>query len=148
MTTEFALILRLWLKSTQFLEHLGHGDVVSAAAHGHGHIQTAGTEGQHADAAAGGGVGVGADQGLAGLAEALQVHLMADAIAGTGEMHTVLGGDSLQITMVVGILETALQGVVINIGDGELGLDSGDAHGLKFQVSHGAGGVLGRCKSK
>ena len=53
------------------LEHLGHGDVIRPTAHGHGHIQAAGTKGQHTDAAAGGGMAVGADEGLAGFAEAL-----------------------------------------------------------------------------
>ena len=75
------------------LDDLGHGDVVGAAAHGHGHVHAARAEGQHADAAAGGGVAVGADEGLAGYAEALQMHLMADAVAGAGELDAVLCGN-------------------------------------------------------
>ena len=126
------------------LEHLGHIDVVSTAAHGHGHIHAAGAEGQHTQTAAGGGVAVGADEGLAGLAEPLQVDLVADAVAGTGEVHAVLGGHGLQVTVVVGVFVTALEGVMVHIGYAQLGLDLGDAHGLKFQVGHGAGGVLGQ----
>ena len=64
------------------LEHLGHGDVIGSTAHGHSHVHAAGAEGQHADAAAGGGMGIGADEGLAGLAEPLQMDLVADAVAG------------------------------------------------------------------
>ena len=56
------------------------------------HIQAARADGQHADAAAGRGVAVRADQGLARHAEALQMHLMADAVAGTGKIHAVLFG--------------------------------------------------------
>ena len=31
---------------------------------------------------------------------------------------------------------------MVNIGDREFGLDPGDAHGLKFQICHGTGGIL------
>ena len=68
-------------------DHLRHVDVVRAAAHGHGHVQTAGAEGQHADAAAGRGVAVRPDERFPGDAEALQMHLMADAVARAGEVN-------------------------------------------------------------
>ena len=44
--------------------------------------------------------------------------------------------------MVVGIFKTGLQGVVVDIGHGSLCFDPVNAHGLKFQIGHGAGGVL------
>ena len=62
---------------------LGHGYVVSAAAHGNCYVKSACAHCQHADTAACGGVAVGADKGLAGLAETLKMNLVADAVAGT-----------------------------------------------------------------
>ena len=126
------------------LVHFRHGDVVRAAAHGHRHVQPPRAEGQHTDAAAGGGVAVGADEGLTGLAEAFQMHLMADAVARAGEIHAVLCGDGLQIAVIVAVLKAALEGVVVDVGDAQFRLHSGDAHGLEFQIGHGAGGVLGQ----
>ena len=75
------------------LYHLGHGDVVGAAAHGHRNVQAACAHGKHADAAAGRGVAVGADEGFTRHAEPLQMHLVADAVAGTGEVDAVLFGN-------------------------------------------------------
>ena len=89
-------------------------------------------------------MGVGADEGLAGLAEPLQMYLMADAVAGTGEVNAVLSGDSLQVTVIVAVFKAALQGVVVHIGNAQFGFDPGDTHGLKLQICHGAGGVLGQ----
>ena len=127
-----------------YLVKLGHGDIVGTAAHGHCHIHAAGAKGQHAQAAAGGGVAVGADEGLARLAEPLQVHLMADTIAGTGEPDAVLGCHRLQIPVVVRIFKAALQGVVVHIGHAQLSFYLGNPHGFKFQIGHGAGGILGQ----
>ena len=87
---------------------------------------------------------VGADEGLAGLSEALQMHLMADAVAWTGEVYAVLGGDGLQIAVIVAVFKAALEGVVIDVGNAHFRLHSGNAHGLEFQIGHGAGGVLGQ----
>ena len=124
------------------LEHLWHGDIVSAAAHGYCHIHTTCAEGQHTQAATGRGMAVGADECLTGLAKPLQVNLVADAVAGTGEMDTVLGCYGLKIPMVIGIFKAALEGIVVYIGNGKLGLDPRNAHSLKFQIGHGAGGIL------
>ena len=96
--------------------HLGHGDVVGAAAHGHRYVHAARAEGQHPDAAAGGGVAVGADEGLARHAEAFQMHLMADAVAGAGEPDAVLVGDGLDVPVIVGVFKAGLEGVVVDIG--------------------------------
>ena len=101
-----------------YFYHFGHIDVISAAAHGHRHIQSARAHGQHTDAAAGGGVAVGADQGLAGNAEALQMNLMADAVAGTGKVNAVLFGHRLDKAVVVSVFKAGLQGVVVDIGHG------------------------------
>ena len=64
-------------------QHFRHTHDVGAAAHGDSDIQSTGTDGQHPHAAAGRRVTIGAEQRLAGRREALQVHLMTDAIAGT-----------------------------------------------------------------
>ena len=127
------------------LEHLRHGDIIRAAAHGDCHVQTTGTHGQHADAAAGGRVAVRPDKGLAGLAEALQMDLVADAVAGPGEPDAVLFCDGLDIAVVVGVFKAGLQRVVVDVGNAALCLDPGHTHGFEFQVRHRAGGVLCQC---
>ena len=71
------------LSSEVYLNDLRHSYVVSAAAHCNCNVKTACAHCQHADTAAGRGVAVGADKGLAGLAEALEMYLMADTVAGT-----------------------------------------------------------------
>ena len=124
------------------LDDLGHGNVVGSAAHSHGYVHAPRAEGQHPDAAAGGGVTVGADEGLPRYAEALQMHLMADAVAGAGEPDAVLGGNGLDVPVIVGVLKAGLEGVVVDIGHGSLCFDPVNAHGLKFQIGHGAGGIL------
>ena len=85
---------------------------------------------------------VGADEGLPRYAEALQMHLMADAVAGAGEPDAVLGGNGLDVPVIVGVLKAGLEGVVVDIGHGSLCFDPVNAHGLKFQIGHGAGGIL------
>ena len=63
-------------------DHLRVGEVECPSRHRHRHIAPAGADGEHPDGAAGGGMAVGADQRLPGTAESLQVHLVADAVAG------------------------------------------------------------------
>ena len=123
-------------------DHLRHRDVVRAAAHCDCNVQTAGTERQHADTAAGRRMAVRADQGLARCAEALQMHLMADAVACLRIVDTVLLSDRTDIFVVVRILEAGLQGIVVNVSDRALSLDLIDAHRLKLEISHRAGGIL------
>ena len=123
-------------------DHLRHRDVVRAAAHCDCNVQTAGTERQHADAAAGRRMAVRTDQGLARCAEALQMHLMADAVACLRIVDAVLLSDRTDIFVVVRILEAGLQGIVVNVSDRALGLDLIDAHRLKLEISHRAGGIL------
>ena len=61
---------------------------------------------------------VRADERLAGLAEALQMYLMADAVAGAGEAHAVFARHGLDKAVVVGVFKAALEGVVVYIGHG------------------------------
>ena len=72
------------------------------------------------------------------------MHLMADAVAGAGEPDAVLGGNGLDVPVIVGVFKAGLEGVVVDIGHGALCSDPVNAHGLKFQIGHGAGGVLGQ----
>ena len=87
---------------------------------------------------------VGADQGLARHAEALQMHLMADAVARAGKPDPVLFRHRLDVAVVVGVFKARLEGVVVDIGHGALRLYPVQTHGLKFQIGHSAGGVLGQ----
>ena len=88
---------------------------------------------------------VRADEGLARLTEPLQMHLVADAVAGAGEVDTVLAAHRLDVAVVVGVLKARLQGVVVDIGNRQLGAHAGDADGFKFKISHGSRGVLCQC---
>ena len=80
---------------------------------------------------------VRADQGLARNAEALQVHLVANAVARAGEVNAMLLRHGLNVSVVVGVLKAGLQGVVVDVRHGALGFDPIDPHSLEFQVRHG-----------
>jgi len=62
---------------------LGHLQVQGLTGHHQCDLHTAGTESQHAERAGRRGMAVTSDQRQAGLAEALHMHRMADAVAGT-----------------------------------------------------------------
>ena len=98
----------LQLAGQRDADHLGHRDVVCAAAHGDCDVQASRAKGQHADAAAGRGVRVRADEGLARRAEALEVDLMADAVARLGIVDAVLLGHGADVLVVVRILKAGL----------------------------------------
>ncbi len=124
--------------------NLGHGYVVSAAAHCNSYVKSACTHCKHADTAACGGMAVRADEGLARLAEALKVYLMADTVAGAGEPDTVLLCDRADEAVVVSVLKAALECVVVDVSDGALCLYAVNAHSLKLKISHGACSVLSK----
>ena len=63
-------------------QHLWHAHAIGASRHGQGDVKPAGTDGQHAHAAARRGVAVGAQQRGARHRVAFEVHLMADTVAG------------------------------------------------------------------
>ena len=121
---------------------LRHRQVERLAGHRRGHVQPARADREHAEAAAGGGVAVGAQQRLAGDVEPLELDLVADAVAGPGEVDAVLRRDALQVRVVVGVLEAGLERVVVDVADGALRPDLRHAHRLELQVGHRAGGVL------
>ena len=73
------------------------------------------------------------------------MNLMADAVACLGIINAVLSGYRTDVFVVIRILEAGLQGIVVNVGDRTLGLDLIDAHRLKLEISHRAGGILRQC---
>ena len=83
-----------------------------------------------------------AEQRCAGRREALQMHLVTNAVPGPREVDPVLRGDGLQEAMIVGVLEARLQHVVVHIADRQLGLHPRHSHRLKLQIRHRARGVL------
>ena len=83
-----------------------------------GHIEPAGPDGQHAHATAGRRVAVRAQQRRARHGKALQVHLMADAIARPRVIEAVFRGHVLEIDVVVGVAKIPLQHVVIDVAYG------------------------------
>ena len=87
---------------------------------------------------------VGADQCLAGDGKTFQVKLVADAVAGTRKINTVLFCDRADKTVVVRIFKAGLKGIVVDISDRTLGFNTVDPHCLKFKVGHGTGCVLGQ----
>ena len=118
--------------------------MILTATHSHGHIQAASAKGQHADAAAGGRVAVGADQGFTGNSKALQVDLMANAVAGPGVIDAMFFCYGLNVTVVIGVFKAALQCIMVNVGHTALCFYPWYAHGLKLQIGHGSRGVLGQ----
>ncbi len=79
---------------------------------------------------------VGAEERGARLAEALQVDLVANAVAGAREADAVAARDRQEVAVVVGVLEAGLEGVVVDIADRELGGEAFDAHGLELEIGH------------
>ena len=77
--------------------------------------------------------------------EALDMQVVADAVPRTGVINTVSGGEGLQETVVVWVLEVELDDVVIDVLDGEIYLGAIHAHPLELQAGHRARGVLEQC---
>ena len=119
-----------------------HGDIVGAAPHRHGDVEPPGAHAQRTEPTGGRRVAVGADERLTGHAEAFEMHLVTDAVPRTGETYAVPRGDRAYVTVVVGVFKPRLQGIVVNVGDRELGLHLLRAHGFQLQIRHGTGRVL------
>ena len=58
---------------------------------------------------------VRADESCAGAREALEVNLVADAVAGAGEANAVALGYGLDVPVVIRVLKACLQGVVVYV---------------------------------
>ena len=105
------------------LDDLGAGDLVRVARHRDRHVEAAGADRDHAERAARGGVGVGADQDAAGPGVALDVHVVADAVARARVVDAVAAAERLEHAVVVGVLEVELDDVVVDVLDRPLDLD-------------------------
>ena len=81
-------------------------------------------------------MGVATQQRRPRFPETLQMQLVADSVSGTGENFTVPLGNALQIIVVVGVLETDLNRVVIDITDRQIRLHAIDPHTLELEVHH------------
>ena len=88
-----------------YLDHLRHGDVVSAAAHCNGHIKSACAERKHSYAAGSRSMAVGTDECFSGSRESFKLNLMADSVARPGEPDAVLGRYGLYVSVVVGVFK-------------------------------------------
>ena len=75
---------------------------------------------------------VGTDQRFARFAETLQMYLMTDAVARSAEVQSVLLRHRLNKSMIVSVLETGLQGIVVDIRNRKFCFDSRYTHGFKF----------------
>ena len=124
------------------IDHLGAVQVIRAAAHGHGHVQSARANGQHSQRAACGGMAIAAQQRPARLAHPFQLHLMTDTVAGLTQIDTVLFRHGGNILMVVGVFEARLQGIMVDIRHAAFRFHPIHAHSLQLQVGHGSRRVL------
>ncbi len=122
-------------------EDLRIDEMVRAPRHRGRDVHPPHAHGDHAHGAAGRGMAVGTDQAKAGAAEALQMHLMADAVPRLGELDAVLVGDRLQIAVIIRVLETVLKGVVVDIGN-RIGFRQRDSHRFELEIRHGSQRVL------
>ena len=119
--------------------------MVSSAAHGNGYIHATSTYRQHSEPTTSRSVRVRSNQGLARNAKSLIMNLVADAVARSREVHTVLCSHGLNIFMIICILKSRLQSVVIHIRNGPLSLDLRNSHSLKLQICHCSSRIL--CQS-
>ena len=85
---------------------------------------------------------IGSEKGLSRLAETLEMHLMADAVAGLGHVYAVRQRDRLDICVIVGVELTGLEHIVIDIRNAALRLYLVGPYRFELQVRHRTGGVL------
>ena len=77
-----------------------------------------------------------------GFPEPLEMHLVADPVAGAGIDGTELRGHALQIKVIVAVFETDLLRVVVDVRHRQVGSNLADAEGFELQKRHGAGRVV------
>ena len=77
-----------------------------------------------------------------GFAEPLEMHLVADPVAGAGIDGAELRGHALQVKVIVAVFEADLLRVVVDVRHRQVGPDLADAEGFELQKRHGAGGVV------
>ncbi|EQD23940.1 MAG: hypothetical protein D084_Lepto4C00659G0001 [Leptospirillum sp. Group IV 'UBA BS'] len=123
-------------------DDLRHGGIKGLSTHRQGHIKTAGSDREHAKPAIGRGMAVGSEEGLAGFPKSLKMNLMADPVSRARKHNPVSGCNRLEVTMVIRIFEPGLQHIMVDIGDGQLGLDMIETQGFKLEVGHRPSRIL------
>ncbi len=84
------------------------------------------------------------DKGLAGDTESFKMYLVADTVAGSGEIDAVLFADRTDESVVISVLKTGLESVVVNVSHTLLGLYAGHAHSFILKVCHSTCSVLSK----
>ena len=85
---------------------------------------------------------VAAQQRPARPADSLQLHLMADAVAGLAEIDAVLFRHGGNVLMIVRVFKAGLQGIMVDIGHAALRFHPVNAHGFQLQIGHRPRGIL------
>ena len=106
-------------------------------------LQPTRSDREHAQRPGGAGVAVGSDHRLAGGAEALHVHRVADAVARLAEPEPEPAARALKEHVVVGIAKVGLEDVVIDVLRRQLRVRPVEGHRFQLEHDHRAGGVLG-----
>ena len=97
--------------------HLGRDQIERTAPHGHSHINPAGANRYHADAAASRCMRVTPEKRRPWLAKTFQMKLMAYSVARSRKDDTVALCHALQVSMVIGIFKADLNRVMVHITD-------------------------------
>ena len=124
--------------------HPGHFQVKRLPGHGRRNIDSARSQSQHPQSAAGGRVAVRAQKRSSGQGEPPAVNQVADAVSGPGYADSVLFAHRDQIGVIVGIPVVQIDHVVVQITDGALGFDLRNAEGFKGNVGQHPQSVLGQ----
>ncbi len=122
--------------------HLGHSHVKRLACHRHRYVQSPRADGQHPHSAAGRGVTVGTQQGLPRNGKPFQMNLMTDSVSRSREVYPILRRHRLEESMIIGVFESDLKRIMIDIADGEHRFNPIDTQRLKLKVDHRSGGIL------
>src|SRR5207248_3852495 len=123
-------------------DHSATPDPVGVAGPRTRSVATARADRDHPQRAAGRGVRVGAHQHAARLRVPLDVHVVADAVAGARVIDPVLARHRLEHPVVVGVLEVELGDVVVHVLDRAVDAHPRHVELLELHASHRPGGVL------
>jgi hypothetical protein len=89
-------------------------------------------------------VAIGSEKCFAGLAEALLVDGMADAVARLRVPHPEAPARAAQEEVIIGVLRVALNEQVVDVPDGELGSDLTQTHRFELKGDQRPSGVVGK----
>src|SRR5919199_1706168 len=124
------------------LHDLRARDLVGVAGHRDRDVEPARPDRDHAERTARRRVRVGADEDVAGPREALERHVVADAVARPREVRAVLAAVGLEHAVVVGVLEVERDDVVVDVLHRAVDRDAWHVELLELHEGHRPGGVL------